>query len=393
MAGGPLSIADQFNTIGNDIWLYQNSEVLFLNADKFVGKPQSNNPTDERSEIWTGQMSNGNWIIGLFNRGETTRTRSIAFSTLGITDSVNVRDLWQYGHLGKMKSLTADIPPHGCLIATTPITCPPLKVTFDSIPNKFSDAADFAPIAISNIGQPISFEIAAGPATIVNNKVHLTGGTGTVHVVAKQQVTTNHCAALPKVRSFEVLNPRPNQMFVAGTFNNWTLGNNPMGLENNTWVARNVAMTQGNHEMKFANTVGWTGSEWGNATGSSGIAKSTTFGAPSIKFTVNSTGVYTIYFNDVSLAYSIVSALTNLETPNPTLVISLSPNPVQSILSVKCSESMDKIALIDVTGKMILTKNVHASTTTVDVAALPKGMYCVQIFRGEKMFVKKVLIE
>jgi Alpha galactosidase C-terminal beta sandwich domain/Secretion system C-terminal sorting domain len=294
MAGAPLSIADQYNTIGDNIWLYQNSEVLFLNADKFVGKPLSNNPTDERSEIWTGQMSNGNWIIALFNRSETTRTRTIPFSSLGITEPINVRDLWQYGHLGKMKELTADIPPHGCLIvklATTPITCPPLSVTFDSIPSKLPNSPDFTPSATSNIGQPINFEIASGPATIVNNKVHLTGVNGTVYVIAKQQITTNHCAALPQVRSFKVVTPNAVQ-----------------------------------------------------------------------------------------------------NTPNePT--ITLFPNPIQTVLTVTSTESMDNIHLVDITGKKVLSKTVQANTINLDVAHLPKGMYCLQVFIGDKLFVKKVFIE
>jgi hypothetical protein len=294
MAGAPLSIADQYNTIGEDVGFYQNSEVLFLNADKFVGKPLSNNPNDERSEIWTGQMSNGNWIIALFNRSETTRTRTIPFSSLGITEPINVRDLWQYGHLGKMKELTADIPPHGCLmvkLATTPITCPTMSLTFDSIPNKIPTASDFTPIATSNIGQPIEFEIASGPATIVNNKVHLTGDIGTVYVIAKQQITTNHCAALPQVRSFKVVLPNAVQ----------NASNEP--------------------------------------------------------------------------------------------IITLFPNPIHTQLTVNCTELMDNINLMDITGRKVLSKIVHANTTSLDVGYLPKGMYCLQIFRGDRLFVKKVFIE
>jgi hypothetical protein len=396
MAGGPLSIADQFNTIGDNIGWYQNSEVLLLNADKFVGKPLTNNPLDENSQIWKGQLSNGNWIIGFFNRGETTRTRSISFSSLGITDSINVRDLWQFGHLGKMKELTADIPPHGCMmvkLAATPITCPPLSVVFDSIPNKTYNSADFTPAARSNIGQPIIYEIASGPATIVNNKVHLTGNNGTVYVVAKQQVTTNHCVALPKVRSFEVVGQRQNQMFVAGTFSNWTLGNTPMTLENNVWVARNVLILQGNHELKFANTNNWTGADWGNATGLSGTAKATTGGAPNIKFTAPFNGNYTIYFQDSSLVYSILSPLTYVKNAQNAPKISLYPNPTHTILNINSSESMDKISVVDLTGRKVLSKTVNASNAELNVFNLPKGIYFSQILIDGKLWMSKFIVE
>ena len=64
LAGGPVTIADQYDTIGNDLWLYQNTELLELNTAKFVGKPLSNDPSNSNSQIWRGQLSNGDWIIG-----------------------------------------------------------------------------------------------------------------------------------------------------------------------------------------------------------------------------------------------------------------------------------------------------------------------------------------
>ncbi len=396
MAGGPLSIADQYNTIGNDIWLYQNTEVLMLNSDKFVGKPLNNNPNDERSEIWTGKLLNGAWIIGMFNRGETTRTRTIAFSSLGITDSTNVRDLWQYGNLGKMKELTADIPPHGCLIVkviNTSVTCPIQTVTFNPIPNKNYNAPDFSPIATSSSGMPIDFEIATGPATIVNNKVHLTGGFGTVYVVAKAQITTNHCVAVPKVQSFSVLSPHQTTMYVAGTFSNWSLGNTPMTLVNNVWTARNVVIPVGNHELKFANTNNWTGIDWGNAVGLSGTAKITTGGLPNIKFTTVTTGHYDITFHDSSLVYSISGSLTDLKNGQDVPNILIYPNPVQNMLHITASKPMDYIELLDITGRKAVSKMVNQTDFDVDVSILPRGIYCVRLSQGGALFYKKVWIE
>ena len=53
-----------------------------------------NNPSDDRRQVWKGQMTNGDWIIGFFNRETTTETRSIDFmNDLGISGSVFVRDL------------------------------------------------------------------------------------------------------------------------------------------------------------------------------------------------------------------------------------------------------------------------------------------------------------
>jgi regulation of enolase protein 1 (concanavalin A-like superfamily) len=117
LAGGPVTPADQYNTIGTNLWLYQNTEMLALNQDKFVGKPVSNDPTNVNSQIWKGQISNGDWIVGLFNRENTAETRSVNFATdLGLTASSDARDLWEHTDLGTMTAFSASIPAHGCII-------------------------------------------------------------------------------------------------------------------------------------------------------------------------------------------------------------------------------------------------------------------------------------
>ncbi|MEQ8580269.1 MAG: RICIN domain-containing protein [Marinoscillum sp.] len=229
MAGGPLSVADQYNTIGNDLWLYQNTEMLALNQDGFVGKPLfTNDPTDESSQVWAGQMSNGDWIVGLFNREENTRNRSLDFSWLGFSGNASVRDLWAHQDLGEMSSYAVDVPPHGCVI---------LKV----VP------------------------------------------TGSGH---------------------------QSQMNVAGTFTGWSL-NISMSLVNGTWEARNVNVNAGDHQLKFANTSDWSGDDWGDANGLSGTASLTTGGGSNITFNIGQNGDYDIFFDDQSLAYSIVDSGCN----------------------------------------------------------------------------------
>ncbi|MDR2948893.1 MAG: DUF1349 domain-containing protein [Prevotella sp.] len=116
MAGGPVSITDRKSTIGKNLWLYQNREMLALNEDGFVGKPLSNDPKSKDSQIWKGQMSNGDWVIGLFNRENETQNRSIDFSSLGITGYGSVRDLWTHEELGDMKSFNIALRPHASVV-------------------------------------------------------------------------------------------------------------------------------------------------------------------------------------------------------------------------------------------------------------------------------------
>jgi hypothetical protein len=128
MAGGPVAIADRHNSIGNSLWIYQNEELLALNRDGFVGKPLSNVPSENtKNQIWKGQLSNGDWIVGLFNRESTPQTRVVHFSSELNLSNAYVRDLWEHSDLGSKSLLAVSIPPHGCKIYC--ISATPAKIT------------------------------------------------------------------------------------------------------------------------------------------------------------------------------------------------------------------------------------------------------------------------
>ncbi len=202
MAGGPLSVADQYSTIGNDLWLYQNTEMLALNQDGFVGEPLSNNPVDESSQIWKGQMSSGDWIIGLFNREDKIENRQLDFGTLGIEGPVKVRDLWAHTDLGTMNSITAQIPPHGCIIFRLVPGDNLLQnqtIEFQSI-DDVENTITTPPIpltAVASSGLPVSYKVIYGPAEAVEDKLIFTGGTGEILVTASQPGNGVFGAAIP----------------------------------------------------------------------------------------------------------------------------------------------------------------------------------------------------
>jgi len=116
MAGGPIAVADQHNTIGDNLKFYTNSELLELNADKFVGKPLSDKLGDKNNEIWYGQMSDGDYVVGLFNRDDKPRSYSLDLKDLGIQGEWKQRDLWLHADEGASSLIEATIPGHGCKI-------------------------------------------------------------------------------------------------------------------------------------------------------------------------------------------------------------------------------------------------------------------------------------
>ncbi|MDD4117528.1 MAG: hypothetical protein PHI39_04860, partial [Kiritimatiellae bacterium] len=116
LAGAPIAVADQHDTIGDNLRFYTNPELLELNRDGFVGQPLSWEPADEDSQIWFGQLTNGDWIVGLFNRETEPRPRRVNFAMLGFAGPARVRDLWAHKDLGPMDSFSANLPPRSCRI-------------------------------------------------------------------------------------------------------------------------------------------------------------------------------------------------------------------------------------------------------------------------------------
>ena len=117
MAGGPVTVSDRPSTIGNNVKFYTNSELLALNADRFVGHPLSDKLNDRDNMIWHGTMTDGSHVIGLFNRDNTAATLSVDLAELGISGEWNMRDLWRHADEGKAPAtISATLPAHGCKI-------------------------------------------------------------------------------------------------------------------------------------------------------------------------------------------------------------------------------------------------------------------------------------
>lgn len=124
MAGSPIAIADQFDTIEGSAWVYQNSELLDIHNQGFVGKPISYNIFDSNnSSRWIGQMPDGDWIVGLFNREDVSQKRSIHFEKeLGMDNgSHKIRDLWLHSDFeNKGSEYVINLDPHASQILRIP---------------------------------------------------------------------------------------------------------------------------------------------------------------------------------------------------------------------------------------------------------------------------------
>lgn len=307
IAGGPIAVADRHNTIDDHVWVYQNEEMLALNRDGFVGQPLTNDPTNERSQVWTGRLSNGDVIVGLFNRESTPRTRSLSLAEAGVSDEVIVRDLWQHAPLGPMDAISVELAPHASMVLRlTPgqSDCSPQAIDFDEISDVEYGNPGPTLSATADSGLPVLFEVALGPAQVDGIQAQPKGKSGIVYVVASQPGDDTWCAALPVVRSFAVTGGHQPAMYIGATFTDWA-PNIQMQLEGDQWVAEEVQVPAGEQEFKFANSEDFSKEDWGNAEGFSGTLESTTGGGPNVRISVPETALYRFEFNDLTLEYSV----------------------------------------------------------------------------------------
>ncbi|MEI7502972.1 MAG: chitobiase/beta-hexosaminidase C-terminal domain-containing protein, partial [Paludibacter sp.] len=360
IAGGPVSIADQYNSIGNSLWIYQNEELLALNKDGFVGVPLSNDPTNALSQVWKGQMANGDWIVGFFNRELTTQTRSISFLTnLGITGNVFVRDIWSHTDLGSVSNLTKSVVSHGCQIYR--ISTNVNKVISPVMSSKTGSYNGSCMLSLSTtttgaaIYYTVDGTVPTSTSLLYSNPISIAATTTLKAIAIKSGMADSYVSK----EIYTIIVPVPQTaMYVGGTFNTWNLANTPMSfVEKNSWTTSPVSITAGTHQMKFANTSNWSGIDWGNTSGLTGVASVTTGGSPNINFTVPVTTSYSITFDDASLAYSVINSFTStsnaFSTENEVSVMNMENG---LMVDINKNESAE-IEIITINGQLLYKMN------------------------------------
>ena len=196
LAGAPIAIADDPDTIADSAHIYQNTEVMALRKAGLVGKPVYNSshgfdydPTSRDPERWAGQLPDGSWVVGLFNRqdGPGTQTKAIDFaSVLGITGSAMVRDLWTHQDLGAMTSYQVDLAPHASVLLSV---VPQDAVHFQAEVGAWAGTAGFQNTfrgyegngyvtGLSTVGSSVAVAVEAKGAGSGQMQFHVSNSTG-----------------------------------------------------------------------------------------------------------------------------------------------------------------------------------------------------------------------
>jgi hypothetical protein len=93
--------------------LLTNDEVLAIDQDA-LGKQAVPVIKEGDIQVYRKELSDGNWAVGVFNLGDTTKTFVLSFERLGMPARVRLRDVWRQKDLGEFeKRFDTVLPAHG----------------------------------------------------------------------------------------------------------------------------------------------------------------------------------------------------------------------------------------------------------------------------------------
>lgn len=231
IAGSPIAMADYCSgtacsgaiPAGSPTTFYRNAELIDAHNKGLVGKPLKGD-----NQRWAGQTSDGSLIVALFNREDTTQTRSISYAAdLGLSGSFATRDLWAHTDLGARSSYSVTLAPHDHRI---------LKLSGSGIPSQWQPPATGALTQIEaernsqqwNLCQEVTADTGSGlNVGCADNNDYLAFeridfGTGVASVSAR--VATNTSGGTIEYRLDSPTGPLIGSMSVGNTggWQSWT---------------------------------------------------------------------------------------------------------------------------------------------------------------------------
>jgi hypothetical protein len=98
-------------------------ELIAINQDVLVAQAvvakeggRNTSKLDQGWQLWKRPLHDGSTAALVLNRGGTNLSTTVDFSDLGISGTVNIRDVWARKDLGSGSDYSLTVPPHGSRI-------------------------------------------------------------------------------------------------------------------------------------------------------------------------------------------------------------------------------------------------------------------------------------
>ena len=144
----------------------------------------------------------------------------------------------------------------------------------------------------------------------------------------------------------------------------------------------NVVLVNG--DMKFRASHNWDLS-YGGSGFPTGVASSSAGNFYAVA------GTYNVSFNRLTGEYSFADPAAATTTFDKN-VVSVYPNPTSNVWNFKTNNTqVSSIAIADISGKIVMTKNIMASEFAIDASTFASGLYFATIKVGDKTNTVKII--
>lgn len=213
---------------------------------------------------------------------------------------------------------------------------------------------------------------------------YATAGTYTTRLVAyNADDSENDEATLTVMVTSEPIDP---ETVVASFTTNPAYTNNALSIEAGTSVTYTSTSTN-------ANSIAWTFGGGEPATSTENTVTVTYATAGSYTTTLVAYGE-----NETSNTATITVTVTEATDPgdaveeNAISEISVYPNPTSSVINI-AAEGMQNITIMDMTGRVVMSKEVNSDFETINAEGFAKANYMVRIATADGVVVKNIVVE
>jgi len=91
---------------------------------------------------------------------------------------------------------------------------------------------------------------------------------------------------------------------------------------------------------------------------------------------------------DGKYAYSTIAYVNANTTKSETV---LSPNPFNDHIQISSNTSIDKVEIIDITGKLMQSQVINSKSSNIPTSDLPNGIYFIRIYSSEGISIERIM--
>jgi hypothetical protein len=80
-----------------------------------------------------------------------------------------------------------------------------------------------------------------------------------------------------------------------------------------------------------------------------------------------------------------------IQAPAQKIDLTVTPNPAREIINIEFDNAITNVTIFDILGKKIIERD--GNTTTIDIGALPPGIYIIKVASNDQAACRKFVKE